>query len=237
MKMLILAGGLGTRLRDVVRDVPKALAPVGSVPFLHYQVEHWIAQGVKGLVFLLHHKAELIDRFIEERRSTLLANCEVTSIIEPQPLDTGGAVAYAVRQLGLDGEFIVTNADTWLGSGVRELVNAGSDTMVVVRHEEVSRYGVVDIDDTGFVCAFREKGERRRGGWVNAGMCMLRAKHFKNWNGQRLSLEIDIFPRLLTARQLKALPLKSDFIDIGVPEDYIRFCHWQESGREGSLCN
>lgn len=237
MKILILAGGLGTRLRNVVKDVPKPLAPVGSTPFLHYQVENWIAQGVKSFVFLLRHKAELIDCFIEERRSTLLASCEVKSIVEPQPLDTGGAVAYAVRQLGLDGEFIVTNADTWLGSGVRELANAGSDTMVVVRQEEVSRYGLVEIDDAGFVCGFREKGESRGAGWINAGMGLFRAEHFRKWNGQRLSLEKDVFPELIAARQLKVLPLESDFIDIGVPADYLRFCHWQESGREGNLCS
>lgn len=237
MKMLVLAGGFGTRLRSLVKDVPKPLAPVGSMPFLHYQVEHWIAQGVRSFVFLLHHQAALIDRFIKERQSSLLVNCEVKSIIEPQPLDTGGAVAYAVRQLGIDGEFIVTNADTWLGSGVRELASAGSDTMVVVRQEEVSRYGLVDIDDAGFVCGFREKGESRGAGWINAGMGLFRAEHFRKWNGQRLSLEKDVFPELLTARQLKVLPLESDFIDIGVPADYLRFCRWQESGRDGSLCN
>lgn len=235
MKMLILAGGLGTRLRNVVSDVPKPLAPVGSMPFLHYQIEHWIAQGARSFVFLLHHHADLIDRFIEERHSSLLANCDVKSIVEPQLLDTGGAVAYAVRQLGLDGEFIVTNADTWLGSGVRELSNAGADTMLVVKQEDVSRYGQVDFDDAGFVRAFREKGESRGVGWINAGMGVLRAEHFRKWNGERLSLEKDVFPKLLAARQLRVVPLDSNFIDIGVPADYLKFCRWQASGREGSL--
>lgn len=234
--MLILAGGLGTRLRNVVKNVPKPLAPVGSMPFLHYQVEHWIAQGVRSFIFLLRHQAELIECFIEERRSTLFAGCEVISIVEPRPLDTGGAVAYAVRELSLDGEFIVTNADTWLGSGVRELTNAGSDTMVVVWQENASRYGLVDIDEAGFVCSFREKVESSGSGWINAGMVFLRAEHFRKWSGQRLSLERDFFPDLLAARQLKVIRLESDFIDIGVPADYLRFCRWQENGREGNLC-
>ncbi len=237
MRMLVLAGGFGTRLRNVVSDVPKPLAPVGSMPFLHYQVEHWIAQGVQSFVFLLHHQADRIDRFIEERRRSLLENCEVKLIIEPQPLDTGGAVANAVRQLDLDGEFIVTNADTWLGSGVRELGSAGSDTVVVVRQGDVSRYGLVYIDDAGFVCDFREKGERKGAGWINAGMAVLRAEHFRGWDGQRLSLENDVFPKLLASRRLRAVQLESDFIDIGVPADYLRFCRWQAGGREGSLCN
>ncbi|MFC5299807.1 sugar phosphate nucleotidyltransferase [Azospira restricta] len=237
MKMLVLAGGFGTRLRDVVNDVPKPLAPVGTTPFLHYQVEHWIAQGVRSFVFLLHHQADLIDRFIDARRDGLLAGCTVQSITEPQPLDTGGAVAYAVRYLGLEGEFLVTNADTWLGSGVRELESAGADAMIVVRQADVSRYGQVEVDDAGFVCAFREKGESRGAGWINAGLCALQAEHFTAWDGQRLSLEKDVFPKLLAARRLRAVPLESDFIDIGVPEDYRRYCRWQERDREGKLCS
>jgi D-glycero-alpha-D-manno-heptose 1-phosphate guanylyltransferase len=237
MKMLVLAGGFGTRLQEMVSDVPKPLAPVGAMPFLHYQVEHWIAQGVRSFLFLLHHQADLVDRFIEERRDGLLAGCSVQSIIEPKPLDTGGAVAYAVRKIGLEETFFVTNADTWLGSGVCELGSAGADAMIVVRQTDVSRYGQVEVDNAGFVSAFREKAESSGEGWINAGICTLRAEHFANWNGQRLSLEKDVFPKLLAARLLRAVPLETDFIDIGIPEDYLRFCRWQESGREGRLCN
>ena len=225
--MLVLAGGFGTRLRNIVSDVPKPLAPVVTKPFLHYQIQHWVTQGVRSFVFLLHHQAKLINYYIKEQRDGLLAECAVQSITEPEPLDTGGAVAYAVKHLGLEGEFLVTNADTWLGAGVRELQNTGADAMIVVRHPDVSRYGQVEVDDAGFVRAFREKGESRGEGWINAGLCALRAEHFATWDGNRLSLEKDVFPRLLAARQMKAVPLESDFIDIGIPEDYLRFCCWQ----------
>lgn len=237
MKMLVLAGGFGTRLRGVVSDVPKPLAPVGAMPFLHYQVEHWIAQGVRSFIFLLHHQANLIDRFIDERRDSLLAGYTVQSIVEPEPLDTGGAVAYAVRCFGIKGEFLVANADTWLGSGVRELGSTGADAMIVVRQADVSRYGQVEVDSAGFVRVFREKGESKGAGWINAGMCALRAEHFTAWDGQRLSLEKDVFPKLLAARWLRAVSLESDFIDIGVPEDYRRYCRWHECNREGKLCS
>ena len=237
MKILVLAGGFGTRLRNLLGNIPKPLAPVGSMPFLHYQVEHWIAQGARSFVFLLHHKAHLMVRFIEERQQTLMANCEVEIIIEPLPLDTGGAVAYAVRKLDLHGNFIITNADTWLGFGLRELCFATADTMAVVRCDDVSRYGLVDIDEDGMVLSFREKGTSRGPGWINAGMGVFQAEHFREWNGERLSLEKDVFPKLVAGKELRALTLGSDFIDIGIPEDYWRFCHWHASGCEGSLCN
>lgn len=237
MKMLVLAGGLGTRLRNAVRDVPKPLAPVGDTPFLHYQVEHWIAQGVKSFVFLLCYQADLIERFIEERLEGVFRGCAVESITEPEPLDTGGAVAYAVRRFNLTGSFLVTNADTWLGAGVGELLVAGADAMIAVRQRDVARYGRVDFDSAGFVKAFREKAESVGEGWINGGMCALHAEHFAAWNGKRLSLERDVFPKLVAARRLRAVPLGADFIDIGVPDDYSRFCRWQESGREGELCS
>ena len=235
MKLLILAGGFGTRLRNVLGHIPKALAPVGSIPFLHYQLEHWIAQGLESFVFLLHHKADLIEQFLQERQRGILKGCRVELITEPHPMDTGGAVAYAVRKLGLEGEFIVTNADTWLGSGVHKLCVTGADAMILVRHGDVSRYGVVEIDGEGLVSAFCEKGNRRGGGWINAGMGIFKAEHFKEWDGQRLSLENDIFPKLLAERRLKAITLESDFIDIGIPEDYWRFCQWKQSSGEFSL--
>lgn len=236
MKLLVLAGGFGTRLKSVVSDVPKPLAPVGGVPFLHYQLEHWREQGVRAFVFLLHHQADLIVQFLDERRDSLLAGCTVESVVEPEPLDTGGAVAHAVGQLGLDGEFLVTNADTWLGAGVRELAQAGADAMIVVRQPDVARYGQVEFDEQGCVTAFREKGAAGGAGWISAGMCALRATHFQQWDGRRLSLERDVFPGLLAARALRAVPLESDFIDVGIPEDYERFCRWQQGGRKGGLC-
>lgn len=237
MKMLVLAGGFGSRLQSVVNNVPKALAPVGGAPFLHYQLEHWVAQGICSFVFLLHHKADLIKEFLVERAGGVLSGCEVQSVTEPVPLDTGGAVANAVRQLGLDGEIIITNADTWLGGGIPELREAGADAMLVVRQPDVSRYGQVDFDSAGYVSAFCEKSESQGTGWINAGMCMLQTAHFHAWDGQCLSLEKVVFPKLLAGGQLRAVPISTDFIDIGVPQEYERFCRWQVGGREDKLCN
>ena len=232
MKLLVLAGGYGMRLQSVVSDVPKALAPVGNVSFLYLQLEHWIAQGVSSFVFLLHHQADLIIGFLKEEQIGSYKDCEIQWLIEPTPMDTGGAIANAVEQLNLSGDFLVTNADTWLGTGIQELWQAGSPSMAVVKVADAGRYGNVHFDDKNLITSFKEKSTTAGTGWINAGMCRLNAGLFKEWNHEPFSLERIIFALLATQGKLKAVPLQTNFIDIGVPEDYFHFCRWIESEKK-----
>ena len=236
MKMLVLAGGFGTRLQPVVAEVPKALAPVGQVPFLYLQIEHWIAQGLRSFIFLLHHQADLIINFLETEKNGILNNCQVTWLVEPTPMGTGGAVAHAVKQLSLMGDFLLTNADTWLGEGVQGISRSAAPSMAVLSLRDASRYGQVQFNDQLKVTAFSEKISGQEPGWISAGLCNLNADFFKNWDGQPFSLERIFFPDLAGRRVLRALPLQTDFIDIGIPSDYFRFCHWIEARRKGKLC-
>jgi D-glycero-alpha-D-manno-heptose 1-phosphate guanylyltransferase len=237
MKMLVLAGGIGSRLQSVLGVVPKALAPIGSVPFLYLQIEHWIAQGLSSFVFLLHHQAEQIISFLDSEKNGLLKGCEVQWIIELTPMDTGGAVANTVKQLNLSGDFLLTNADTWLGSGILDLVRADVASMAVIRLGDTSRYGQVQFDDQFNVTAFCEKNSSQGVGWINAGLCHLHSNFFKDWNGQAFSLERITFPDLVGRGKLKAVALQTHFIDIGIPDDYFRFCCWVAAGRKGKLCS
>src|ERR1019366_8160908 len=143
--LLVLAGGFGARLRTAVSGVPKPLAPVVNRPYLHYLRENWVAQGVTSLTFLLHHQADLIEAFLQLRQNTgeQPITCSVRTLTEPHPLGTGGAIAFAVEQLQLTGSFLATNADTWLGSGIRQATEAGVPAMAVVRVENSERYGSV----------------------------------------------------------------------------------------------
>jgi D-glycero-alpha-D-manno-heptose 1-phosphate guanylyltransferase len=236
LKLLVLAGGFGTRLQSVLLGMPKALAPVGGVPFLALQLDNWIAQGIRSFVFLLHHQADQITGFLDTVKSGLLKDCEFVTLVEPAPMDTGGAVAHAVRELGLDGDFLVTNADTWLGSGIQKLTASRSPAMAVTRLDDSSRYGQVQFDDCHRVTAFTEKKALGAPGWINAGLCRLRADMFNNWDGSRFSMETQTFPELVQRGEFRAVPIEPDFIDIGIPEDYRRFCRWIESGRKGTLC-
>lgn len=233
--MLVLAGGFGTRLRSVISEVPKPLAPVFGRPYLHYLIENLVEQGVTSLTFLLHHQADLIESFLESQKSKgQYRGCELHTLTEHQPLGTGGAVAYAVQQLRLAGTFLVTNADTWLGSGVKQVLEAEVPAMALVQVNNTERYGSVQFQHNR-VIAFEEKQSSAGPGWINAGLYHLHADLFKDWNGQPFSLERELFPKLVTNARLQAAPLETEFIDIGIPEDYFRFCRWIESERTGVL--
>jgi D-glycero-alpha-D-manno-heptose 1-phosphate guanylyltransferase len=237
MKLLVLAGGSGSRLRSILPDIPKALAPVGDIPFLALQIENWMNQGIRSFVFLLHHHSEQIVTFVNDARNNLLKGCDVSSLIEPRPLDTGGAVAYAIRELGLSGDFFLANADTWLGSGVAQLSESRSPAIAVVYLENTGRYGQVQFDGNRLVINFIEKRVSGPPGWINAGFCRLHSSLFENWNEERFSLENQLFPQLVQRGLLRATTIDSDFIDIGIPADYQRFCNWAASGRQSKLCN
>ncbi|MFT6435896.1 MAG: NDP-sugar pyrophosphorylase family protein [Candidatus Azotimanducaceae bacterium] len=235
MKLLILAGGLGTRLKTVVSDLPKAMAPVCGRPFLALQLEHWIAQGLDSFVFLLYHKSDHIIEYIDSIKHELLAKCEVEYVIEKYPLDTGGAVANAVAELQLSGDFLLTNADTWVGAGIIELSKGPTPSIAAVEVDDASRYGQLELDESSNITAFNEKAQIAKSGWINAGMCKLSVNEFIAWDGKAFSLEKDTFPRLIGEGGVRAIRLHSDFIDIGIPTDYLRFCNWVESSYQGKL--
>jgi D-glycero-alpha-D-manno-heptose 1-phosphate guanylyltransferase len=237
MKLLILAGGFGTRLKTAIADVPKALAPVGDVPFLQLQLENWIAQGLREFNFLLHHQADQIITFLRSQQTELLKNCQINFIIEPKPMDTGGAIAHAVKKLNLKDDFLIANADTWLGRGVNEMMLSHTPAIAVINLADVSRYGQVHFNHDKRVTSFTEKNGQSTAGWINAGLCRLNVELFNNWDGEHFSLERDLFAALVQNCRLNAVPLHTDFIDIGLPDDYHRFCYWEATGRLHPLCN
>lgn len=225
-KLLILAGGFGTRLKPANLGVPKVLAPVNKIPFLELQIRNWLNQGIRTLIFLLHHEADKIIKFLQELEGGLLLNIRVLILIEPKPLGTGGAIAFALKRMSISNNFYVTNADTWLTSGVKELEVVESPAIAVVRVANCARYGRVKFDSSGRVVVFEEKSNVIRPGWINAGLAKLSPDIFQGILSDVFSLENFIFTKLFLAGKLIAVPIASDFIDIGVPDDYQQFCRW-----------
>ena len=237
MRLLVLAGGFGTRVKTAINGYPKALAPIGVIPLLHLQLENWLMQGLHQFTFLLHYQSDQIINFLKSQQNTLLKNCQVDWTIEPFPMDTGGAIANAIKVLNIKGNFLITNADTWLGGGIRELMCSSVPAMAVINSANVNRYGMVNFNDDHYITAFVEKNTQLTSGWINAGLYHLSSELFKDWDNQPFSLERNIFPKLVQNRHLTAVPLQTDFIDIGVPADYHRFCRWIAAGKKEPLCN
>jgi NDP-sugar pyrophosphorylase family protein len=152
-------------------------------------------------------------------------------MIENQPLGTGGAVANAVQEFGLDGSFLVANADTWLGDSIKGVRNATEPALAVIEVADVARYGAIRFDKNTIVTSFVEKEGATGRGWINAGMYHLHADLFTDWDGKAFSLEQVLFPRLVEKHNLRVILLQTEFIDIGIPEDYQRFNRWIETER------
>lgn len=232
--MLVLAGGFGSRLQSAVSDVPKPLAPVQGIPFLKFQIDNWVSQGIRSFVFLLHHKAQMIIDFLKAEMGDSLLNCEVKWIIESKPMGTGGAILHAVNELGITKGFLVTNADTWLSGGIRALAEIDGSGMALMYVNNIGRYGSVNLVDDR-VATFSEKGQSTGSGWINAGLCKLMPDVFLEIAvpyDSPFSLEEVIFPQLALSNELNAIFLTDAFIDIGIPEDYHEFCNWIASQKK-----
>ncbi len=233
--MLVLSGGFGTRLRSTISDVPKSLAPVLQRPYLFYLIENWRKQGITSFIFLLHHQAEMIIDFLHEvKQLDILEGSEVRTIVEPHPLGTGGAIAYCVKELSLNGDFLVTNADTWLGTGIVDMEKSQSPSIAVIKVSNSERYGSVLVEENNIV-SFKEKYKSTGSSLINAGLYRLNAEMFRDWDGRAYSLEKELFPKFLNIKNFKAVLLRTEFIDIGIPDDYFRFCRWIENGKIGAL--
>jgi len=227
MKLLVLAGGFGTRLKTVVSDHPKALAPIGDKPFLYLQIKSWKEQGFYSFIFLLHYQAFQIIEFIKHaQRTSLLSDCEVQWVIEEEPLGTGGAVANAIHLLEIEEDIIILNADTWLESGLKSLACSTSPCIALVNQAKAERYGQVIINSESKVVKFIEKANHNGSALISTGCLKVGSEIFRPYFKKTTSLEMEIIPQLVNQGTLSAIELETHFIDIGIPEDYHRFCRW-----------
>ena len=221
--MLILAGGLGTRLKPSLKDLPKALAPVEGKPFLEIILDHWKSQGIRDFIFLLGYKAKDIIFILEDLNSKNFKDCTFKFVVEKYQLGTGGAVINALNELKIKSNFYLINADTWLEINISDIPKNLVPCICLIEHETISRYGQVEINKEMRVLEFKEKEESSSSGLINSGLYYLQPEDFLKRSIKKLSIERDIFPELIDKGKLNSCILDSTFIDIGVPEDYETF--------------
>jgi D-glycero-alpha-D-manno-heptose 1-phosphate guanylyltransferase len=222
-KALLLVGGLGTRLRSVVRSAPKPLASVGDRPFLELLVRQLGYQGIRRLVMCTGYLGRDIEK---EFRDGHALDVEIEYSLEPHPMGTAGAVKFAGPFLLGEPDFLVMNGDSFMEIDLGQLIDfhrrsGGIVTMAVLQMKDRTRYGTVRVAPGGRVTGFAEKTESDASGFVNAGLYVFDRRIFNYIPDGPTSLEKDIFPKILD-QGVYALEQRGVFIDIGTPEDYQR---------------
>ena len=226
MKALVLAGGLGTRLKPRFGDLPKPLAPLGGRPFLERQLETLAAHGVRRAVILAGHGADELRAGLGSRT----AGVELDWSVEDQPLGTAGALRLAARFV--DGPVWVLNGDT-IAEGdpwalERDRWERGAIGAVALYQVADARArGRVETDASGRVTRFVEKDDAWRGpAWVNGGVYAFHPALWRELPEEPASLERDVLPRLAARGALHGRRCAGRFWDIGTPED------WERAERE-----
>jgi D-glycero-alpha-D-manno-heptose 1-phosphate guanylyltransferase len=224
MEAIVLAGGLGTRLRGVVDDVPKPMAPVRGRPFLALVLDQLVEGGFKTAIIAAGYRHEAIRSYFGADYRGLALRYSV----EREPLGTGGAIRLACEQAGARDVFVL-NGDTYLELDFRAMMEAhvrvGSHLSMAICHvSDVARYGALEVVD-GIVQGFLEKG-RSAPGWINGGTYVLGPDLRARLRPQgAFSFEQDLLaPEVSSIRPL-AFRSSGLFIDIGIPEDYAKALH------------
>ena len=215
---IILAGGLGTRLKDTVPDLPKCMAPVNGKPFLFYVINELRLQGIEKFIFSLGYKHEVIETYLKDNFPTLSYEC----VIEEEPLGTGGAIKLACEK-STEKNVLIANGDTLFKINISALVavheknNAGC-TLALKPMQQFDRYGVVELNTDGAINSFKEK-QFYESGTINGGIYLLNREEFLNqqWP-EKFSFEKDYLEKKKTG--LYGSVQSAYFIDIGIPEDY-----------------
>jgi len=220
VEVIILAGGLGTRLRSAIGEVPKPMAPVDGKPFLHYQLLWLESSGVDKVVLSIGYKAEMITDHFGQKFNGI----SIEYAIEKEPLGTGGAILYAMRKTGGDRVLIV-NGDTWFPVDIGRLVEehesaAARLTIALKKMTNFSRYGTVELEGNRIV-GFREKQEMSVG-LINGGIYLMDRSFVENSvNMKKFSFETDILEKRVETGAIAGVVFDVPFIDIGVPGDYM----------------
>jgi len=221
---IVLAGGLGTRLRSAVPDLPKCLAPIAGQPFLEWQLRSLADRGIDRFVLALGYGAEVVLDALKQPWGHALS---IDTVIERESLGTGGAARFAMDESGLD-EALIANGDTFLGGSMQAMLSpldlADGERMRIatVQVPDRERFGGVALDAGKRVTAFLEKGQTGSGP-INAGLYRIHRSAFDGEAPGAFSMETQVMPRLVAAGALQARELAGPFIDIGVPEDYRLF--------------
>lgn len=230
MQAILLAGGLGTRLRSVVSDRPKPMALIEDKPFMEYVIHELSRYGITDIIFAVGYKGSMVEDYFGDGRRFATPDggrLRIRYAYEKELLGTAGAIKNAGRMVTED-TFFVLNADTFYqldyGRLVRLQEQQKLELALVLREvPDISRYGEAVLKD-GRLTGFNEKIAEARPGTINGGVYRMCRELLSEIPEGKVSLENDMIPKWLDeGRRLGGFVNDGYFIDIGVPEDYYRF--------------
>lgn len=216
---MILLGGLGTRLGELTRETPKPLLDVGGRPFVDILIREAVRRGFTKILLLAGFRSDVVAQYLAQAQDWLPENCQITISIEPTPLGTGGALAFA-KDL-LDEQFLLLNGDTWFDFNWLDLVDhAGQCAAVAARQlATADRYESLALGPEGQVEAIIGRGAGASPALINGGAYVLARSDLDGFSGT-FSIESDVLPALVAKGRLRAKAYDGFFIDIGIPETY-----------------
>jgi D-glycero-alpha-D-manno-heptose 1-phosphate guanylyltransferase len=220
VEAIILAGGLGTRLRSVIADLPKPMAPIAGKPFLWYLLSYMSSFDIQKVILSVGYQYEIIQASFGHR----FAGMEIQYAVEEEPLGTGGGIRHALKKV--HGErVLIVNGDTFFAVDFSELAKTHSArnadlTLSLKPMMNFNRYGNVVTAETR-VIGFQEK-QPTQSGLINGGIYLMNSHLFDELAlHERFSFEKDFLEKFVRTRNFQAFISDGYFIDIGVPEDYL----------------
>ena len=227
MRAVVLLGGEGTRLRPLTYTTPKQLLPVVEVPMLERVLAHLRAHGVSEAVLSLGYRP---DAFLAAYPNHEAAGVRLDYAVEPEPLDTAGAIAFAAGHVGIDETFIVVNGDVLTDVDTSALVafhraHGASATIHLKAVDDPTRFGVVPTDADGRVLEFVEKppADRVPTNLINAGTYVMEPEVLARIpSGRRVSVERETFPALAAEGAVFAMASDAYWLDTGTPAAFLQ---------------
>jgi len=221
---LILAGGMGTRLKKLYINTPKSLIKIKNTPFLAIQINWLIKNGVNKIIILTGYKSEYIEHYIENYQEN--HNCEIVLINEKHALGTGGALINALRTDHINEEFMLFNGDSLVDANLLKFYETtvinGTFGIIAYKLNNNNRYGAIKFDENNIMTSFYEKTDvKSEYIFINTGVYYFNNKNFIKYfsNKKKLSLEYEVIPYLLNINQkFYIYTAVSKFIDIGTIE-------------------
>jgi D-glycero-alpha-D-manno-heptose 1-phosphate guanylyltransferase len=219
---IVLAGGLGTRLREAVPDLPKCMAPVNGKPFLHYLLVYFQQQGIERFILSVGYKHELVSDYFAKTSHDF----NLMYVVENEPLGTGGGIQLTLPQV-IGKNVLVLNGDTFFKidlnafSTFHNTVSAEC-SLALKPMKQFDRYGVVESGPDHKIISFKEKRPYERGS-INGGVYAIDKERFLDRRlPVKFSIEKDYFEEVVDEGCLFGQEQDRYFIDIGIPTDYSR---------------